>query len=204
MKTVLLDAEEKQVDNHQVQVWLIKLKDALYDAEDVLDDFESETHRRRVLKLYDERRNENIENIIRLLQSSSDGRQISIISIVRIGDDVWNDNPMKWDPSKELFRTGANGSKIMVTTRSKKVASIMGTISAPHELSGLPYDECAALFTKSAFKEGQEKHYPNLLRIGNEIVKKCEGIPLVVKTLASLLLTNTDESYWKSIRDNEL
>ncbi|KAF2308006.1 hypothetical protein GH714_034259 [Hevea brasiliensis] len=52
MKTVLLDAEEKQVDNHQVQVWLIKLKDALYDAEDVLDDFESETYRRRVLKLY--------------------------------------------------------------------------------------------------------------------------------------------------------
>ncbi|KAF2308003.1 hypothetical protein GH714_034226 [Hevea brasiliensis] len=149
-------------------------------------------------------RDEDKENIIRLLQSSSDGRQISIISIVRIGDDVWNDNPMKWDPSKELFRTGANGSKIMVTTRSKKVASIMGTISAPHELSGLPYVECAALFTKSAFKEGQEKHYPNLLRIGNEIVKKCKGIPIVVKTLASLLLTNTDESYWKSIRDNKL
>ncbi|XP_057999277.1 putative disease resistance protein RGA4 [Hevea brasiliensis] len=183
MKTVLLDAEEKQVDNHQVQVWLIKLKDALYDAEDVLDDFESETHRRRVLKLY--------------------GTTIKKTYLL-ILDDVWNDNPMKWDPSKELFCTGANGSKIMVTTRSKKVASIMGTISTPHELSGLPYDECAALFTKSAFKEGQEKHYPNLLRIGNEIVKKCKGIPLVVKTLASLLLTNTDESYWKSIRDNEL
>ncbi|KAJ9184874.1 hypothetical protein P3X46_004559 [Hevea brasiliensis] len=52
VKAVLLDAEEKQVDNHQLRVWLIKLKDALYDAEDVLDDFECETQRKRVLKLY--------------------------------------------------------------------------------------------------------------------------------------------------------
>ncbi|KAF2308005.1 hypothetical protein GH714_034232 [Hevea brasiliensis] len=197
VKAVLLDAEEKQVDNHQLRVWLIKLKDALYDAEDVLDDFECETQRKRVLKLKDEDK----ENIIKLLQGSSDSGQISIIPIVGIGedfdiqkltkeiikctngaenlsekgmeqlqsilrericdkkyllilDDVWNDDPMKWDPLKELLCVGANGSKIVVTTRSKKVASIMGTISEPYELSGLPHDKCVALFTRCAFKEG--------------------------------------------------
>ncbi|KAF2308172.1 hypothetical protein GH714_036306 [Hevea brasiliensis] len=119
-------------------------------------------------------------------------------------DDVWNEDSMRWDQLQELLVTGANGSKILVTTRSKKVASIMSTISEPYELSGLPHDKCVALFTKCAFKEGEEKHYPNLLKIGDEIVKKCKGVPLAVKTLASLLLTNKDESYWKFIRDSEL
>ncbi|KAF2307942.1 hypothetical protein GH714_033574 [Hevea brasiliensis] len=52
VKAVLLDAEEKQASDHQLRVWLAKLEDALYDAEDVLDEFECENQRRRVLQLY--------------------------------------------------------------------------------------------------------------------------------------------------------
>ncbi|KDP26046.1 hypothetical protein JCGZ_21079 [Jatropha curcas] len=52
VKAVLLDAEEKQATNRELRVWLAKLKEALYDAEDVLDEFECETKRRQVLKLY--------------------------------------------------------------------------------------------------------------------------------------------------------
>ncbi|KAF2307973.1 hypothetical protein GH714_034496 [Hevea brasiliensis] len=353
VKAVLLDAEEKQVSNNDVRVWLIKLKDVLYDAEDVLDEFECETQRKQLLKLYgsttkkvgrffsssnplafsfkmshkikqireqldeiashkakfhlNERdegrrsmpkeramthsfvnvsdiigRDKDKENIIRLLQKPNDGGKIDVIPIVGIGglgktalsklvyndervqnhfqlkmwvcvsedfdiknliekiikcatsdgenrsnleveqlqkilrekigdkkyflilDDVWNEDSMRWDPLQELLFTGANGSKILLTTRSKKVASIMSTISEPYELSGLPHDKCVALFTRCAFKEGAEKHYPNLLKIGNEIVTKCKGVPLAVKTLASLLLTNKDGSYWKFIRDSEL
>ena len=40
VKDVLLDAEEKQANNNQLRNWLQKLKDACYDAEDVLDEFE--------------------------------------------------------------------------------------------------------------------------------------------------------------------
>ncbi|KAF2307991.1 hypothetical protein GH714_034136 [Hevea brasiliensis] len=93
IKAVLLDAEEKQVTNNDVRVWLIKLKDVLYDAEDVLDEFEC---RRSMPK---ERamthsfvnvsdiigRDNDKENIIRLLQKPSDGGKIDVIPIVGIG-----------------------------------------------------------------------------------------------------------------------
>ncbi|XP_037491460.1 disease resistance protein RGA2 isoform X2 [Jatropha curcas] len=52
IEAVLLDAKEKQEKNHELRLWLAKLKDALYDAEDVLDELECETKRREVLKLY--------------------------------------------------------------------------------------------------------------------------------------------------------
>ena len=50
VKSVVLDAEEKQVHSHQLRDWLEKLKDACDDAEDVLDEFEVEDLRRQVMK----------------------------------------------------------------------------------------------------------------------------------------------------------
>ncbi|WJX49268.1 hypothetical protein P8452_35727 [Trifolium repens] len=50
IKAVVLDAEEQQsTNNHQVQLWLEKLKDALDDADDLLDDFHTEELRRHVM-----------------------------------------------------------------------------------------------------------------------------------------------------------
>ncbi|XP_040938166.1 putative disease resistance protein RGA1 [Gossypium hirsutum] len=45
IKAVLLDAEEKSVTNNLVKVWLEELKDVLYDADDLLDDFSTEALR---------------------------------------------------------------------------------------------------------------------------------------------------------------
>jgi hypothetical protein len=42
---VLLDAEEKQL----VKYWLGKLKDAMYEADDLLDDYSTELLRRQVM-----------------------------------------------------------------------------------------------------------------------------------------------------------
>ncbi|XP_002318368.1 disease resistance protein RGA2 [Populus trichocarpa] len=120
-------------------------------------------------------------------------------------DDLWNDNLARWEELKDLLRVGARGSMIMVTTRSNQVASMIGT--APkyvHNLQGVRYDECLSLFVKYAFKEGQDKQYPNLLRIGEEIVKKCGEVPLAVRTLAGQLFLNTDERDWNLIRDSRL
>ncbi|KAK8273161.1 hypothetical protein V6Z12_D11G387600 [Gossypium hirsutum] len=46
VKAVLLDAEEKSVTDNLVKVWLEELKDVLYDADDLLDDFSTEALRK--------------------------------------------------------------------------------------------------------------------------------------------------------------
>ncbi|XP_016675106.1 putative disease resistance protein RGA1 [Gossypium hirsutum] len=120
-------------------------------------------------------------------------------------DDVWNENQARWIELRDLLRSmgGLSQSKIIVTTRSLKVASIMSSIR-PYELKVLPHEDCLILFTKWAFNDGDDRQYPNLMRIGEEIVKKCKGVPLVVRTLGSLLFMKTDESDRISVRDNEI
>uniref|UniRef100_A0A2N9HSY7 Rx N-terminal domain-containing protein n=1 Tax=Fagus sylvatica TaxID=28930 RepID=A0A2N9HSY7_FAGSY len=55
-------------------------------------------------------------------------------------DDVWNEEREKWIELRNLLIGGANGSKILVTTRSPKVASMMSNVS-PYNLEGLPHKE---------------------------------------------------------------
>ncbi|OMO55349.1 Disease resistance protein [Corchorus olitorius] len=74
----------------------------------------------------------------------------------------------------------------------------------PYQLQGLPHEDCLTLFTRWAFRDGNEKRFPNLMRIGDEIVKKCRGIPLAVRTLGSLLFEKTEEREWMSVRDSEI
>ncbi|XP_052877803.1 putative disease resistance protein RGA1 [Gossypium arboreum] len=49
IKAVLLDAEEKSVTDNLVKVWLEELKDVLYDADDLLDDFSTEALRKDLM-----------------------------------------------------------------------------------------------------------------------------------------------------------
>ena len=56
-------------------------------------------------------------------------------------DDVWNEDIEKWIDLRTLLMGGAFGSKILVTTRSPIVASMMATVSS-YNLEGLPHEEC--------------------------------------------------------------
>jgi hypothetical protein len=118
-------------------------------------------------------------------------------------DDVWNEDRNKWIELKEFLSSGLEGSKIVLTTRSHRVASIVGTGPA-YTLNCLPEPDCLSLFVKCAFKEGEDKQYPNLLEIGKEIVEKCKGVPLAIRILGSLLFSKVDEREWKFVRDNKI
>ncbi|KAJ7947361.1 Disease resistance protein [Quillaja saponaria] len=113
-------------------------------------------------------------------------------------DDVWNENYDNWDNLRRPFNYGAEGSKIIVTTRSRKVASIMQT-TPPHHLEHLSEDDCWLIFSKHAFCFSNSNEYHVLERIGREIAKKCGGLPLAAKTLGGLLRSKSDVEEWNSI-----
>ncbi|XP_006661639.1 putative disease resistance protein RGA1 [Oryza brachyantha] len=118
-------------------------------------------------------------------------------------DDMWTHNINEWRELRNLLSSGARASVIIVTTRKYVVASMVGT-SNPYKVGALPFHECMQIFTRVAFKQGEENKYPSLLKIGESIVKKCAGVPLAIKSLGSLLFTMRDESQWLRVKEDHL
>jgi Leucine-rich repeat (LRR) protein len=118
-------------------------------------------------------------------------------------DDVWNKRNNDWDLLWKPLKTGARGSKILVTTRNRDVASSMGTVPA-HHLRGLSSDDCWSLFTSQAFENRNIDFYPNLEAIGREVVDKCEGLPLAAERLGILLRSRQEEDEWKDILNRKI
>jgi hypothetical protein len=141
---------------------------------------------------------QDIEQLVGRLRHKLSGQFFLLVL-----DDIWNDNRSKWIELKDLIKFGAAGSKVLVTTRSNSIASMMGNVPM-YTLKGLSLDNCLSLFVKLAFKEGEEKKYPYLLEIGKDIVKKCRGIPLAVRTLGSSLYSKFDLDKWEFVRDSEI
>ncbi|XP_078162771.1 uncharacterized protein LOC144557968 [Carex rostrata] len=117
-------------------------------------------------------------------------------------DDVWNEEQKKWDDLKVLLRSCLRGSKIVITTRSLKVSSVMGS-SENLQLSRLPDDISWKLFQSRAFEDGATPIEP-FVAIGKEIVKKCAGIPLAARALGSLLRFKSEVVNWREILESEM
>ncbi|ESW30169.1 hypothetical protein PHAVU_002G130500 [Phaseolus vulgaris] len=119
-------------------------------------------------------------------------------------DDVWNEDQEKWKELKGMLQCarGAKGDAILVTTRLQEVASIMGTHPAYYlkELSG---DDSWSLFKHHAFGQNREE-IEELVTIGREIVRKCVGSPLAIKTLGSLLRDESEVSQWENLKESEI
>ncbi|XP_014511381.1 putative disease resistance protein RGA1 [Vigna radiata var. radiata] len=131
------------------------------------------------------------------LRSTLEGKKFLLVL-----DDVWNEDPTRWHELKEIIDVDVEGSKVLVTTRSHAATAIMRTKpSNLYLLQCLSEEDSLSLFVKYAFDDGEEKKHPELLEIGKEIVEKCGGLPLVVKTVGSSLFSRFDKKEWESIRD---
>ncbi|KAM3685940.1 hypothetical protein ACJW31_11G157700 [Castanea mollissima] len=118
-------------------------------------------------------------------------------------DDVWNESYNDSIELLKVFRCGAKETKIIVTTRSEKVASNVLTVAAFH-LKQLSDEECWSLFEKHAFINGKASEFPILEDIGKKIVQKCKGLPLAAKTLGGLLRCEQDPKEWTMILKSDI
>uniref|UniRef100_M8C6R9 Disease resistance protein RGA2 n=1 Tax=Aegilops tauschii TaxID=37682 RepID=M8C6R9_AEGTA len=119
-------------------------------------------------------------------------------------DDVWNEEKRMWDDELKplLCSVGGPGSVIVVTCRSKKVASIMCTVK-PHELAFLSEEDSWELFWNKAFNNDVEEQV-ELVTIGRRIVNKCGGLPLALKTMGGLLSSKQLVPEWKAIEETNI
>ncbi|XXG85133.1 hypothetical protein AAC387_Pa11g0276 [Persea americana] len=134
----------------------------------------------------------SMELLQTLLQKKLSGKRYLLVL-----DDVWNENRDEWDRLKALLTCGANGSKLLVTTRHDAVAKIMHAVPRSR-LGTLSNEESWNLFQKQANPP------PMCVAIGQEMVEKCDGLPLAIRTLGGLMSSKETASEWESVRDSEL
>ncbi|XP_010672031.2 putative disease resistance protein RGA3 [Beta vulgaris subsp. vulgaris] len=103
-------------------------------------------------------------------------------------DDVWNEDREKWLKLESFLMLGHRSSKIVVTTRSKRTAEIIGS-KHTFELKGLSKEHSWQLFELMAFKQRSEtdEYSHEFVEIGKNIVEKCYGSPLAIRVVGSLL-----------------
>ncbi|MED6182969.1 hypothetical protein PIB30_033571 [Stylosanthes scabra] len=97
-------------------------------------------------------------------------------------DDLWK--TQDWDEIQDAFPNDNNGSKILITSRLKEVASHTSPYP-PYYLQLLGDDESWQLFSRKVF---QGKECPSEIEhLGKQMVKSCGGLPLSIVVLAGLL-----------------
>ncbi|KAJ4715512.1 Disease resistance protein [Melia azedarach] len=183
---------EKVKTHFQLSMWVC-----------VSDDFTLKTVVEMVLKSATGKEALNLEmdGLQKKLREQIDGKRYLLVL-----DDVWNMNlDIKWPGLRTLLKNGAKGSKTLVTTRTRDVANIVG--SPPqliYDLGALTEEKSWSLFTKTVFEPRKEpKDSSDLVSIGKDIVAKCVGVPLAIRTIGRLLCCK-DKKYWLTFRDQEL
>jgi len=142
-----------------------------------------------------------LQNLVQHVQQSIRGKKFLLVL-----DDVWNEDSSKWEQLKNSLKCGClPGSRILVTTRKRKVANYMGSSSADIlELGLLSTDECWSLFSQFAYFEKNSRERENLEDIGREIAAKCKGLPLAAKSLGSLLRFKRSRAEWQSVLNSHV
>nr|TKR90114.1 putative disease resistance protein RGA3 [Populus alba] len=201
IKGVLHDAEEQvQKPAAQLEDWLGKLQEAVYDAEDLLDDFSTEVQRKRLMS-----RNK-ISREVRTFFSGSN----QLVYGCQMGHKVK-------ELRKRLDEIVSESEKFQFEVRCEEKASLTmireaTTSSEPEIFFGReeekkkamsfllnPNDEIESV---SAFGPGQESNYMDE-KIKKEIVERCQGVPLVIKAIARLM-SMKDRAQWLSFIKQEL
>ncbi|TQE10250.1 hypothetical protein C1H46_004089 [Malus baccata] len=109
-------------------------------------------------------------------------------------DDLWNENYHDWNLLQVPFLYAAGGSKVVITTRSETVASIVRNVPT-HYLEPLSDEDCWSLILKHALGDSNPTEHSNIRETDRETaIRKCNGLPLIARALGGLLRGTTSGS----------
>ncbi|CAL8989605.1 unnamed protein product [Prunus brigantina] len=163
-------------------------------------------------------RKEDLLKIITILTNSNlDQENLSVMPIVGMGGlgkttlakSVFNDDsidPKKWSHLMSCVSKlhSAQGSVVIVTTRSARVASITKKVLPMYDLGSLSVDDCWDILKKRAFPDDNAPIAKDLETIGKEIARKCAGIPLTAKVLGSMMHSKYSIDEWLEIQKSKI
>ncbi|XP_031091171.1 putative late blight resistance protein homolog R1A-10 [Ipomoea triloba] len=140
-------------------------------------------------ELHEQRQRNAKENMRRLLM----GNRYLIVM-----DDIWSTTA--WDSVQGCFPDDNNGSRILLTSRLREVAEYASSGNSIINMHFLDANKSWNLFC-NVF--GQTKFLSVFEQIGRNIVKKCNGLPLAIIVIASLL-SKTEETVekWNNVAEN--
>uniref|UniRef100_A0A7N2MFD5 Uncharacterized protein n=1 Tax=Quercus lobata TaxID=97700 RepID=A0A7N2MFD5_QUELO len=166
----------------------------VYELEDVL---------RRLIKEFHESRKEvnpadlnsmNYRLLVKTLVNYLEKK-----SYLLVLDDVWDTNLL--DEIKVSLRDSCLGSRIILTTRKEDDVAChqMGGKHHIHNIELLLMEEAWELFFKKAFSSSPNGSCPPELKsFAQELVGKCNGLPLAIAALGSLMYSK-NMSQWNEI-----
>ncbi|XP_060215209.1 putative late blight resistance protein homolog R1B-23 [Lycium barbarum] len=111
-------------------------------------------------------------------------------------DDIWETSA--WDDLKLCFPEDNNRSRIILTTRHYEVASHAKLVSDPHKLRFFSSDESWTLLSNKVFNK---ECCPLVLKdVGEEIAKRCGGLPLSIVLVAGILkVMKKEKRHWEQV-----
>nr|XP_048330352.1 putative disease resistance protein RGA4 isoform X2 [Ziziphus jujuba var. spinosa] len=179
---------EKVQTNFDLKMWVC-----------VSENFEVKSLVERILNSATKKSTEKkeMEQLQRELRDTLNGKRYFLVL-----DDVWNEDREEWLKLKSLLSNGAKGSRIMITTRSQIVGKITSSTMKPYMLGILDEDESWSLFKEAAFEHGHEPNNHDTKKTAMEIVNKCGGIPLAIRTIGTMLYSKP-EAQWSSFLEME-
>ncbi|KAK1364473.1 putative disease resistance protein RGA3 [Heracleum sosnowskyi] len=143
---------------------------------------------------------ENTEGLIKNLQKFLKGKKFLLVLA-----DVWNEKQGEWENLRNslLGVGGARGSNILITTRKQEVIDAM-QCSVSYQVEKLAEEYSWELFKQGAFSHGGVLENEEFAALGRNMVEKCGGLPLAIKTLGGLLRSKKSEREWLLIQNNEI
>ncbi|XP_062095834.1 disease resistance protein RPM1-like [Humulus lupulus] len=184
-KTTLVSSvyNDSRVKNHfhQIQAWVTVSQS--FKLDEVLRQIIQQFFKATNLPLPDEVEKSTDTHFLKttIVDFLSDKRYLVVL------DDIWDVDA--WEAVKVAFRNNNNGSRVMITTRTADVASTSTKDVGGHilTLNPLSSEDSWTLFYAKAF---QGNACPtHLEEISRDILKRCEGLPLAIVAIGSMLAT---------------
>ncbi|KAK9025552.1 hypothetical protein V6N11_038416 [Hibiscus sabdariffa] len=136
-----------------------------------------------------------LDNLQALLKDKLFGK-----SLLLVLDNVRNEN---YDGMAVLLKPFGVGTKVILTTRSSNVSPVVGSARA-YLLQKLSHEDCLSVLTHHALKASDFSGHQELEKVGENIVNKCNGLPLAAKVIGCLLGTHVEYGVWKDVSDSEI